>query len=231
MLWERLSWEKLVQLLHRNWKGVSCECSGSWYSGMLCVPSAHLPWVLALFASQLDAHLLWIQQGSPFAVNLVLAVQNQDLVWLKLCSSIPKAMDCFHFLLGDNLLDYQSALRYPFSSAASGNCSTLQTGNLSFVNYLPWVKLDQSGETLCYAYNTFHMLNASMVRSWVIQMTFYLALDLQPQLVHAKLRILGITQRHPFGCFSSPQYVQANLSWFHSCSISNGNKSASWQPA
>lgn len=174
------------------------------YSGMLWVPSAHLPWALALFASQLDAHLLWILQGSPFSVNLVLAMQNQDLVWLKLCSSIPKAMECFQFLLGDDLLDHQSAVRHLFSSAASGNCLALQTWNLSFVNYLPWVKLDQSGETPCYAYNTFYMLNASIVRSWVIQMTFCLALDLQPQLVHVILRILGITKRHPFGCFSSP---------------------------
>lgn len=68
-----LSWEKLVQLLHRNWKGVGSERPDFWY----CGSSGDLPWGLDLFAPQLHAHLLWSQQGSPFTVSLALAMQNR----------------------------------------------------------------------------------------------------------------------------------------------------------
>lgn len=53
----RLSWEKLVQLLHRNCKGAGSECPDFWYCGILYVASDVLPWGLALFALQVDAHL------------------------------------------------------------------------------------------------------------------------------------------------------------------------------
>lgn len=73
---DRLIQEKLVQPFHRNWKGVGSECPDSWYCGILYVSSGGLPRGLALFAPQLDARLVWSQQGFPFAINLVLAMQN-----------------------------------------------------------------------------------------------------------------------------------------------------------
>lgn len=119
--------------------------------------------------------------------------RSQEHLWCQWTRSAPKTTEQFQYHMEGDQPDQQSALTGPFPSAASGNCPDLQTGNLPLFNSLLFLVLCETGSIRKAFALTVANLHAkcSHSQSWVIQMTFCLAVDLQPLLVQATWDILA----------------------------------------